>query len=347
MVWRNGLRGLVLAAMAGMAVFAAAPARAQDSANLFRGKTVRVIVGTSAGGGFDAYSRIIAEHLAKHLPGRPQVIVQNMAGAGSLTAANYIANVAPKDGTVIGAVNPLIVTNALFYPERFKFDARKVKWIGSALRETHVATVGRKAQVQSFGDLFHRELVVAGSGGATNSYPLLLNAVLGTRFKVVSGYAGTAEGNLAMERGEVDGVGGITWASVKATEAEALRDKNLRILVQYGLTKHKELPDVPWVFDYAKSDADRAALRLLLSTQEFGRPYLVAEGVPDRTVTVLRAAFEETMKSTDFRIEAGRRGLDLDPATGAEIQSIVENIYKTPPPIIARVRKILDSTGAN
>jgi hypothetical protein len=215
------------------------------------------------------------------------------------------------------------------------------------LRETHVATVGRKAQVQSFGDLFHRELVVAGSGGATNSYPLLLNAVLGTRFKVVSGYAGTAEGNLAMERGEVDGVGGITWASVKATEAEALRDKNLRILVQYGLTKHKELPDVPWVFDYAKSDADRAALRLLLSTQEFGRPYLVAEGVPDRTVTVLRAAFEETMKSTDFRIEAGRRGLDLDPATGAEIQSIVENIYKTPPPIIARVRKILDSTGAN
>jgi tripartite-type tricarboxylate transporter receptor subunit TctC len=270
-----------------------------------------------------------------------------MAGAGSLTAANYIANVAPKDGTVIGAVNPLIVTNALFYPDRFKFDARKVKWIGSALRETHVVTVSRKAQVQNFADLFRRELVVAGSGGATNSYPLLLNAVLGTRFKVVSGYAGTAEGNLAMERGEVDGVGGITWASVKATEAEALRDKNLRILVQYGLAKHKELPDIPWVFDYAKTEEDRAALRLLLSTQEFGRPYLVAEGVPDSVVSALRAAFDDTMKSADFRVEAGRRGLDLDPATGAEIQGIVDTIYKTPPAIVARVRKVLDTTGGN
>jgi tripartite-type tricarboxylate transporter receptor subunit TctC len=344
--WRNGLGRLVLA-VACLAGLTAAPARAQDATNLFRGKTVRVIVGASAGGGFDIYSRIIAEHLGKHLPGRPTVIVQNMVGAGSLTAANYIANVAPKDGTVIGAVNPLIVTNALFYPERFKFDARKVKWIGSALRETHVAMVSRKSQVQNFADLFRRELVVAGSGGATNSYPMLLNAVLGTHFKVVSGYAGTAEGNLAMERGEVDGVGGITWASVKATHAEALRDKNLRILVQYGLAKHKELPGVPWVFDYAKSDADRAALRLLLSTQEFGRPYLVAEGVPDAVVSVLRDAFDATMKATDFRVEAGRRGLDLDPTTGGDIQNLVDNIYKTPPPVVARVRKVLENTGGN
>jgi tripartite-type tricarboxylate transporter receptor subunit TctC len=338
------LPGALIAVLAALTVL---PAQAQDAANLFRGKTVRLIVGASAGGGFDAYSRIIAEHLGEHLPGRPTVIVQNMAGAGSLTAANYIANVAPKDGTVIGAVNSLIVTNALFYPDRFKFDARKVKWIGSALRETHVATVSRKSQVQSFSELFRRELVVAGSGGATNSYPLLLNAVLGTRFKVVSGYPGTAEGNLAMERGEVDGVGGITWASVKATEAEALRDKTLRILVQYGLTKHKELPDVPWVFDYAKNDADRAALRLLLSTQEFGRPYLVAEGIPDATVSVLRAAFDTTMKSADFRAEAGRRGLDLDPTTGAQIQTIVDAIYKTPAPVVARVRKVVDVTGSN
>lgn len=341
-VLRKGLR---LVALTCLAVLVATPAPAQDAGNLFRGKTVRVIVGTSAGGGFDTYARIIAEHLAKELPGRPTVIVQNMAGAGSLTAANYIANVASKDGTVIGAINPLIVTNALFYPDRFKFDARKVKWIGSALRETHVVIVSRKAPVQSFADIFRREVLVAGSGGATNSYPILLNAVLKTRFKVVSGYAGTAEGNLAMERGEVDGVGGITWASVKATQAEALRDKNLRVLAQTGLAKHKELPDIPWVFDYAKTEDDKAALRLLLSTQEFGRPYLVAEGVPDSTVAVLRSAFDATMKSTDFRVEAGRRQLDLDPTTGAEIQRIVNTIYKTPAPIIARVGKVLDTTG--
>jgi hypothetical protein len=244
---------------------------------------------------------------------------------------------------VIGAVNPAIVTDSLFYPDRFKFDARKVKWIGSALRETHVATAWYKSRVGTFDDLFRQPLVVAGSGGSTNTYPALLNAVLGTRFKIVAGYAGTAEGNLAMERGEVDGNGAITWASVKATQAEALRDKRLRILVQFGLTRHKELPNVPWIFDYARNEADRAALTLLLSTQEFGRPYLVANGVPDAAVRALRTAFDETMRSAEFRADARRRGLDLDPATGAEIQSIVEEIAKTPPNVVQRVRKILDT----
>ena len=148
-----------------------------------------------------------------------------------------------------------------------------------------------------------------------------------------------------MQRGEVDGNGAITWASVKATEGQALRDKSLRLLVQFGLSKHKELANVPWVFDYARRDADRAALTLLLSTQEFGRPYLVAQGVPDTAVAVLRKAFDETMKSTDFRVDAGRRGLDLDPTTGAEIQTIVENIYKTQPDVVSRVRTILDSAA--
>jgi hypothetical protein len=297
------------------------------------------------GGGFDTYARIIAEHLGRHITGNPQVIVQDMAGAGSLSAANYISNVGAKDGTVIGAVNPGVATDALFYPERVKFDAGKVKWIGSALRETHVALAWYKSRVTRFDDVFRQEFVVAGSGGTSNIYPVLLNGVLGTRFKLVSGYPGTAEGNLAMQRGEVDGNGGITWASVKATQAEALRDKNLRILVQFGLTKHKDLPNVPWIFDYARNEQDRAALTLVLSTQEFGRPYLVAQGVPDGVVSVLRRAFDETMKSTDFRVEAGRRGLDLDPTTGGEIQSLVENIYKTRPEVVSRVRKLLENAA--
>lgn len=320
------------------------PAQAADALS-FRGKTVRIIVGTSPGGGFDAYSRIIAAHLPKHIPGKPLVIVQNMAGAGSLAAANYIANVAPKDGTVIGAVNPAIVTDSLFYPERFKFDARKVKWIGSALRETHVAIAWRTSPVAKFDDLFRRDFLVAGSGGSTSTYPALLNAVLGTRFKIVAGYPGTAEGNLAMERGEVEGNGGITWASLKATEARALADNNLKLLVQFGLTKHKELPNVPWIFDYARNAPDRAALNLVLTTQEFGRPYLVAETVPDAAVVLLRNAFDETMKDPAFRVETGRRGLDLDPATGAEIQTRVADIYRTDPAVIARVRKIFEAVG--
>jgi tripartite-type tricarboxylate transporter receptor subunit TctC len=329
-------------AFAAATLLSFAPANAQDAPS-FKGKTMRVIVGASAGGGFDIYSRTIAAHLARHLPGNPVVVVQNMAGAGSLTAANYIANVAPKDGTVIGAINPIIVTNALVYPDRFKFDARKVKWIGSALKETHVATAWHTSKIASFDDVFRREFVVAGSGGTTNSYPMLLNAVLGTRFKLVSGYPGTAEGNLAMERGEVDGIGGITWASVKATQARALANRDLKILVQFGLVKHKELLGVPWVFDYAKNEADRAALTLVLATQEFGRPYLVAEGIPDRVVSVLREAFDETMKAADFRADAMKRGLDLEPTTGAEIQATVDNIYKTRPEIVSRVAKILEA----
>jgi tripartite-type tricarboxylate transporter receptor subunit TctC len=322
----------------------AIPAAARDAAP-FQGKTIRIIVGASAGGGFDTYSRIIAEHLGKHIAGNPLVIVQNMAGAGSLSAANYVANVAPKDGTVIGAVNPGIVTDALFYPERVKFDARKVKWIGSALRETHVAIAWHTSPVKNFDDVFRREFVVAGSGGTSNIYPMLLNGVLKTRFRLVAGYPGTAEGSLAMQRGEVDGNGGITWASVKATEAAALRDKNLRILVQFGLMRHKELPNVPWIFDYAHSEPDRAALRLVLSTQEFGRPYLVAQGVPDNVVALLRHAFDETMQAGDFRAEARKRGLDLEATNGVEIERLVDAIYKTQPEVVARVKKILDAAG--
>jgi len=340
-----GRMARTLCLIAGACLFLAPPSIAADSAGSFRGKTVRIIVGASAGGGFDAYARVVAAHLGRNIPGNPSVIVQNMAGAGSLPAANYISNVAPKDGTVIGALNPAIVTDSLFYPDRFRFDARKVKWIGSALRETHVATSWHLAPIQTFDQVFQRDLLVAGAGGSTSSYPALLNGVLGTRFKVVAGYAGTAEGNLAMERREVDGNGAITWASVKVTQAPALKDKRLRILVQFGLARHKELPDVPWIFDYVRNDADRAALNLVFGTQEFGRPYLVAEGVPDATVGILRAAFARTMSSSEFRADAARRGLDLDPTTGAEIQGVVEEIHRTPPDVIDRVRRLLESTA--
>jgi tripartite-type tricarboxylate transporter receptor subunit TctC len=337
--WVLGLLGLL-----GVLATSTQSAGARETTPL-QGKTVRVIVGASAGGGFDTYSRILAQHLGRHIAGNPLVIVQNMAGAGSLSAANYISNVAPKDGTVIGALNPAIVTDALFYPDRVKFDARRVKWIGSALRETHVALAWYKSPIKKFDDVFQRQFVVAGSGGTSNIYPVVMNAVIGTRFKLVAGYPGTAEGNLAMQRGEVDGNGGITWASVKATQGQELRDNNLRILVQFGLTKHKELADVPWIFDYARNAPDQAALRLVLSTQEFGRPFMVAQGVPDNIVAVLRNAFDDTMKAPEFRSEASRRGLDLDPATGVEIQSLVETIYQTRPEVVTRVKKILDAAG--
>ncbi len=334
------VRGLFL--LLTVVLLGSMPALAAEPAAPYRGTTIRIVVGASAGGGFDAYARLLAAHLGRHIAGTPSVVLQNMTGAGSLLAANYIANVAPKDGTVIGAVNPAIVTDALFYPDRARFDPKRVKWIGSALRETHVTTAWHLAPVQTFDQVFQRELVVAGSGGQSSTYPLLMNGVLGTRFKVVAGYAGTTEGNLAMERREVDGIGGITWASVKATQPQALRDNRLRILVQFGLAKHRELPDVPWIYDYVRNDADRAALNLVFGTQEFGRPYIVAEAVPDATVAILRAAFDATMSSAEFRADAARRMLDLDPTLGAEIQGLVEDIHRTPPAVVDRVRKIVD-----
>jgi len=221
----------------------------------------------------------------------------------------------------------VIVTDSLFYPDRFRFDPRKVKCLGSALRETQVATAWHLAPVQTFDQVFQRESLVAGAGGSTTSYPAVLNGA-GHTLQGRRRYAGTAEGSLAMERREVDGSGAITWASVKVTQA--LRGKQLRILVQFGLTRHKELPDVPWIYDYVRNDADRAALNLVFGPQEFGRPYLVAEGVPDATVGILRAAFDRTMASREFRADAMRRGLDLDPPMGAEIQGVVEDIHRTP-----------------
>lgn len=329
----------------GMLFWVFAPAQAAEPQPFYRGKTIRMVVGAAAGGGYDAYARVVAAHLERQIPGNPSVVVQNMPGAGSLLATNYIANVAPKDGTVIGAVNPVIVTDSLFYPDRFRFDTRTVKWIGSALRETHVATAWHLAPVQHFDQIFQRDFLVAGAGGSTTSYPAALNGVLGTRFKVVAGYAGTAEGNLAMERREVDGNGAITWASVKATQAQALRDKHLNVLVQFGVTRHRELQDVPWIYDYVRNDVDRAALDLVFGPQEFGRPYLVAEGVPDTIVATLRTAFDRTMASPEFRADAARRGLDLDPTTGAEIQSVVDEIHRTSPAVIDRMRKILEATA--
>ncbi len=321
------------------------PAAAQDAAAFYKDKTLRMIVGSAPGGGYDAYTRLIVEHLRKHIPGNPTIVVQNMPGAGSLIATNYIANVAPKDGTVIGAVNGLIATDLLIYPERTKFDPRNLQWIGSALRENHVGVARSDSPVKTFDDAFKQELIVSGTGGSTNSYPVLTNAVLGTKFKVVSGYNGTAAGLLAVERGEVDGNVGITWASVKATQSARLREGKLKVFVQFGLKKHAELPDVAWIFDYTHNAADRAALNLVLGNQEFGRPYIAPQGTPDSVVAILRKAFDETMADPEFLADAERRKLDIDPTSGVEIQSIIEELHRAPPEVIARIKPIFDQAA--
>lgn len=319
-----------------------ASAQAQDE---FKDKTIRVIVGSAPGGGYDAYARLVSDHWRKHIPGHPQIVVQNMPGAGSLVAMNHVANVAPKDGTVVGAVNAAMTTQPLLKPDQAKFDPRKMHWIGSTLREYHIGIVRDSSPIKDIEDAKKIEIPVAGTGGSTTTYPVIANAVLGTKFKVVAGYQGTAQGALAMERGEVDGLIGITWASIKGTQAQALRDGKLRLITQFGVRKHPELPNLPLVIDSAKTPEDKAALRLVFSSQEVGRPWVVPEGVPEKTVAILRKSFDDTMADPEFRADAQKRKLDLDPTSGVELQEVVEDIFKTPAAVVERVRPFLE--GAN
>ena len=332
-------------ALAAVCTLPALPAAAQDLSASFKDKQIRLIVGSAPGGGYDAYGRLVAAHMRRHIPGNPTIIVQNMPGAGSLVLANYLYNVAPKDGTAFGAVNALLATDPLMYPERVKFDPRQFRWLGSALKENHVGLSWHTSPVQSFDDLFSKELIVAGTGGATNLYPVLTNGILGTKIKMIPGYQGTKQGMLAMERGEVGGNIGITWASLKATAAPWLRDGKIRMIVQYGLEKHPELPGVAWIYDYAKTADDRAAIDLSFGNQEFGRPFLAPPGVPDATVALLRAAFEQTMNDAEFKADAEKRQVDLDFTSGADIQALVEKFYKTPPDVVARVKAMIEKTA--
>jgi len=317
------------------------PAQAADP--YFKDKQIRLIVGSAPGGGYDAYGRLLAQYMKQHIPGNPSIIVQNMPGAGSLVAANYIYNVAPRDGTFIGAVNALLATDPLVYPERVKFDPRQFRWLGSALRENHVGVAWHLARVNSFDDVLKNELIVAGTGGATNFYPLFVDAMLGAKIKMIPGYQGTKQGMLAMERGEVGGEVGITWASVKATNGNWLREDKIRAFVQFGLQKHPELPDVSWIYDCARNDDDRAAMDLAFGNSEFGRPFIAPPGVPDEVVQILRDAFEDTMSDPEFRADAEKRQLDLEITRGSEIQSLIAKIYRTPPAVVERVKKIVQS----
>ena len=232
----------------------------------------------------------------------------------------------------------------ILHPDRARFDARKFVWIGSALRETQVIVANTGAPVAKFDDAFSKELILGGSGGASDTFPTATNAILGTKFKIVAGYKGTREVNLAMERGEVQGIGGITWASVKATMGERLADKKIVIVGQYGLQKHPDLPDVPHVLSFAKTEDQRAALLLPLATQEFGRPYIAPPDLPPAIAQALRESFWKTMHDPEFLADAKGRGLDIDPASGEEIQRLVEQLYATPPAVVERVRAVFSQS---
>jgi tripartite-type tricarboxylate transporter receptor subunit TctC len=316
-------------------------AAAQSVEQFYKGRQINFIVGFNPGGAYDPYARTVARHLPKHLPGSPDIVVKNMQGAGSVRAANYLYNVAPRDGSEIGLIAGSAAIEPLFGVRPTKFDGQKFTWLGSANDEPGVCFAWHTAAIANAAELFTKELVIGASGTSNLDFPLTLNAVLGTRLKIVRGYRGTSSIMLAMERGEVQGMCGMVHAAVKTAHPGWLTDKKVRILMQIGLEPNRDMAGIPFVMDLAKSEDDKRVLRLLVGWTIMGRPYLAPPGIPEDRKAALRRAFAATMKDKAFLADAAKQRLDISPITGAAIDRFLADVYATPKPLVARAAEIL------
>jgi tripartite-type tricarboxylate transporter receptor subunit TctC len=309
-------------------------AKADVVAEFYQGRTVTVVVGSNAAGGYDTFARAVARYMGKHIPGSPTLIVRNMPGAGGMTAANFLYNNADKDGSVIGLVQNNTPFEPLFGTKEARYDPVRFNWLGSPSAETAMVLLWHAAPVNSVAELKVREVAVGVSGA--NSTPAfftrLLNATLGTRMKPINGYPGQNDVLLAMERREIDGHPSAFFSSVRSTRPTWLRDKTAKAIVQYGAEKLAELPDVPFAPDLVGHDGDRLVMQAAFAPLTLGRPLLTPPGVASERVAALRRAFAATMADPDFLAEGERVGLGLNaPRTGEQIQEVVERAYQSPP----------------
>lgn len=317
----------------------------EADSGFFKGKRVTMLIGSSAGGGYDVYARLIARHLGKYIPGNPIVTASNMAGAGSNVAAAFIANSAPKDGTTIGALYMGAIVEPLFYDKvRSTHNPVEFNYIGNANTDYDVCVVRSDAGVNSLADVFHKELILGASapGGATYDFPTLLKELLGAKLKIVSGYPGSREVNLALEKGKVQGICGQSWGGVAAMYEPMIRNGSIKLLAQEAVSGHPSLDrmKVPLTKEFASSDAQRAVMNLFYQQTSFSRPYVVAKDVPTARVTLLRRAFMDTMQDKDLREEARRAQIDVDPTSGEDMQKTLTQLYASPVDQIHAIRKI-------
>ena len=320
----------------------AGAAQAQSVADFYRGKRLEIRVGTGPGGGYDLAARLLARYIGKYIPGHPTAIVQNVPGAASLALMNQLYNAAPSDGTVLGVVTNGVPTAPLLTPEAVRFELARFQWIGSPAPETQIVMVWQKARAQTLADLFKTETIVGAisPGTATYDVPMITNPILGTKFKIVSGYRNTAEIDIAMERGEVEGHAALGWVSAKTRNQQWIADGKGRILAQYGFRKHPDLPHVP-LFDLPKDDADRQAITVMLVRQEFGRPFLVPPNIPPERLAALREAFAATMRDAGFIADARKADMEVNPVAGEELDKLSAQITATRSDVAKRLRTIL------
>jgi tripartite-type tricarboxylate transporter receptor subunit TctC len=338
--------GLISLALASAAALATTSAKAQKpDESFYKGKTIQIVVGYSAGGSYDAYARLVGRFIGNHIPGKPTVVIDQMPGAGSRTAANYVYNIASRDGTVLGTADQAMPVQQAVGDPNIKFDTGKLNWIGNPSADNNLMAVWRASGVNSVEDVKKQQVVVASTGVNTSSqYAQALNVIAGTKFKIVMGYPGASEVLLAMERGEATAFTS-PWSAWKASKPDWIRDHKIVFIFQVGLKKMKELPDSPLLTDLASNELDRSALHIFSATATLGRPLFTTPGVASDRVETLRTAFDETMKDPEFLAAAEKSGLDVDPVNGRELQTLVEEIVSSPKQVTARLAEIIQIPG--
>jgi len=328
------------AAILAAAIFLPDAARADAVADFYRGKTITLAVSTSAGGDYDQRARLLARHMPGHLPGTPTIIVQNMPGAGGMKAMNWLYNVAPKDGTQLASPNQQMPLSQAFGTKGVEFDLTRCAWIGNTMSSPIVLVSWHDAPVKRMEDAFTNEMVVGGTGAGSASvqFPLMLNALLGTKFKVISGYPGGTEIYLAMERGEVHGRATQNWAGWVAQKPDWIRDRTINLLAQGGTKRLPELKDVPLIVDYAKDAEARQVIELFLSPDDIARPIIGGPNLPGDRVQALRAAFDATMTDAGFLADAKRSSIDIIPTSGADAETRLKQILSAPKSVVEKAK---------
>jgi tripartite-type tricarboxylate transporter receptor subunit TctC len=324
-----------------------AGAHAQTVEEFYRGKSITMLVGSGAGGGYDTYARIFARHMSRHIPGNPAIIAKNMPAAAGLAAASTLYTTADKDGSTIAAFTNGAAMEPLFGNSSARYDAQKFNWLGSIGKLQNVCATWHQSPVKTIEAARAREVIVAAAGATSNTaiVPKALNALIGTKFKVIAGYDTGAGLTLSIERGEAEGICGLSWSTIKASRPHWIRDKLLNIIVQMGLQKLSDLPDVPSALDLVADPENRPVLELILIRQEAGRPFAAPPGVPADRIAALRRAFAATLDDGEFRADAHKAQLEIEPLTASEIETFLARAYGAPRTTVQKAAALVEPSA--
>jgi len=346
MHWLSWNRTSTLGTVVATALLAAAmtePARSAGVEEFYRGKNISLIIGYSVGGGYDLYGRLLARHMAKHIPGHPTIVPQNLTGAGSLRAASFLYSAAAKDGTVFGTFGRTIATTPLLTPASAQFDASKFTWLGSITNEVSMCVTWHTSPVKVWKDGLEKQITLGGEGTGADPdvYALLYKNIFGAKWKLVTGYPGTNDTMLAMERGEVDGLCGLSWSTLISRHKQWFDEKKINVIVQAALKKQPELKDVPLALDLARDGERAQILKLFLTSQEMARPFAAPPGVPADRQAALVTAFEQTMRDPEFLAEGAKLNMEINPLDSKRMERLIAELYATPRDVVEKAAQAI------